>query len=117
MLSPDQSNSEEQQKIMHDTKRRRLELERDFYHLNIEEQQRRERAALEKERLERFWQMEGEVDMGVGDDVEVIRPTSIESPPDSAKSKSKPLSRGVSWYEPEKDRQYILLNILCFRCF
>jgi len=80
------------------TKRLRCEtLERDLEQLHLEQQQQMEleKRRDEQDKVERLWQRDGEVDMSNDD---VIRPSSIESPPDV------PVATMHSWYEPEKDR-------------
>jgi hypothetical protein len=79
----------------HDSKRRRLELERDFRQLKLEQQAREEQMQAVKARdaMYRLWEMDGEVDMDDAPPVE--------------------LSGGRTWYEPEKDSKYLFSVCVC----
>jgi len=59
------------------------------------------------ERQERFWEMDGEVevdmDTGSYSPSNIMHPSSVHSPTEQ-RSTSEPVASGPSWYEVEKDR-------------
>jgi hypothetical protein len=103
----------------HHPKRRRydstLGVEGDFDHLALEQKLREQHMEAEAnsgretraEREERFWEMDGELEVDMDNlthsPSSVMYPAAVESPPEH-RSASEPIAAGRNWFEAEKDR-------------
>jgi len=101
-------------------KRRRFEstgVEGDFNELVLDqsfnsalfESERDSRRESSAERRERFWEMDGEVEVDMlsseaPSPSSVLRPSSFHSPEELGSNSAPLYNGGSSWYEPEKDR-------------
>jgi hypothetical protein len=85
-----------------------LALERNLSRALREDNSGRETPA---ERLERFWELDGEIEVDMVSDgysaSSILHPSSFHSPVEQ-RSTSEPLTGRSNWYEPEKDRECLV---------